>query len=355
VCTACGHSFCRQCLKRALDLKNECPTCRAPCSLLGINFVLSALIESRFPDEYERRTRESKLEELSENDGPCGETGNVYPVIEVDPELYKSFIPGLLIDLNLRTAQLESARNAFRFLEQSGSSKISLYSSSRNDERFFFALCEVLRRSGSVCQLKVISRCKPTQELEVNVQGGYLVGLFQHVNDLPIQENDRLWMVERLRNIVDDLHNQFLLIGMSGRDRVMQRVESICPGLLGSHERTLLTSVDSSHRNMVLDSYTSFEKISFLASLIVLDDSATRDFIVSCTDTTRRLEIVQANLRSPGFLLSVDGAPRLESHNFMRTNSFLSAAALFVLVFIVLILKGLGIFGQPPRGANFRI
>ena len=50
VSTACGHSFCKDCLKKALDLKGECPTCRAPCSLLGVNLVLSGLLENQYPE-----------------------------------------------------------------------------------------------------------------------------------------------------------------------------------------------------------------------------------------------------------------------------------------------------------------
>ncbi|CAM9631229.1 unnamed protein product, partial [Heterosigma akashiwo] len=27
----CGHSYCKACLKKTLEFKQECPSCRAPC------------------------------------------------------------------------------------------------------------------------------------------------------------------------------------------------------------------------------------------------------------------------------------------------------------------------------------
>jgi hypothetical protein len=45
---SCGHSFCRQCLVRALGLNPHCPMCRAPTFISPhdqpVNFILSKLI-----------------------------------------------------------------------------------------------------------------------------------------------------------------------------------------------------------------------------------------------------------------------------------------------------------------------
>ena len=53
VSTICGHSFCKSCLSRSLGYKQECPTCRAPCSgVMRVNIALSEIISERFPEVW---------------------------------------------------------------------------------------------------------------------------------------------------------------------------------------------------------------------------------------------------------------------------------------------------------------
>lgn len=70
VTTACGHSFCRACLSRALDSNDACPICRNQLHLenpstLAITNVLRNAIVHCFPDEYEIRRKESEIDNPS--------------------------------------------------------------------------------------------------------------------------------------------------------------------------------------------------------------------------------------------------------------------------------------------------
>ena len=59
VTTVCGHTFCRNCLVRALDYREECPACRAHVAPnFNVNVLLAAIVESRFPAELARRQQE---------------------------------------------------------------------------------------------------------------------------------------------------------------------------------------------------------------------------------------------------------------------------------------------------------
>lgn len=62
VTTPCGHTFCAQCLRRALDHNNKCPFCRTVVHLtqnLVVSVTLKNLVQRSFPEEYEERLRET--------------------------------------------------------------------------------------------------------------------------------------------------------------------------------------------------------------------------------------------------------------------------------------------------------
>ena len=62
VTTACGHTFCRECLQRALDHRPECPFCRRTLNC-GVERnakatrVVKKIVEKFFPDEYAEREK----------------------------------------------------------------------------------------------------------------------------------------------------------------------------------------------------------------------------------------------------------------------------------------------------------
>lgn len=59
----CGHSFCKDCLKQALENRPACPVCRNPSFLnvseLKENILLKNIVESKYPDYYKERHLEA--------------------------------------------------------------------------------------------------------------------------------------------------------------------------------------------------------------------------------------------------------------------------------------------------------
>lgn len=65
VTTPCGHTFCRSCLRRALDHSAQCPLCRSVLHLSSdhpVTITLKNIIERNFPEEYKQRAEEVRTE-----------------------------------------------------------------------------------------------------------------------------------------------------------------------------------------------------------------------------------------------------------------------------------------------------
>lgn len=63
ITTPCGHTYCRNCLSRAIDFTDTCPMCRSVLHLedpstLPVTNVLRTAIQHCFPEEYESRRKE---------------------------------------------------------------------------------------------------------------------------------------------------------------------------------------------------------------------------------------------------------------------------------------------------------
>lgn len=58
----CGHTFCRLCLHRSLELRSSCPLCRSPLTLDALSApttsTLATLIQSRWPQRWAQRKEE---------------------------------------------------------------------------------------------------------------------------------------------------------------------------------------------------------------------------------------------------------------------------------------------------------
>lgn len=70
VTTACGHSFCRDCLVRALDHHTTCPLCRAVVHMSAdqpVSVVLQSIIQRNFPEDYALREKEARDEKVQES------------------------------------------------------------------------------------------------------------------------------------------------------------------------------------------------------------------------------------------------------------------------------------------------
>ena len=62
VTTPCGHTYCKQCLQDALEVKPECITCREPIQTnfmvsLPVNITLQKVIEKRYPELYLKKKK----------------------------------------------------------------------------------------------------------------------------------------------------------------------------------------------------------------------------------------------------------------------------------------------------------
>lgn len=61
---SCGHTYCRLCLKNALERQPRCPLCRSPCSTNAVthptNIMVSNLCKKFFPSQYETKRAESQ-------------------------------------------------------------------------------------------------------------------------------------------------------------------------------------------------------------------------------------------------------------------------------------------------------
>jgi len=72
VSISCGHTLCRDCLRKALKFKKECPICRVPCLLspherLPVNVILQTIIEKKYPQRFLKKKFEIKEEDEKSN------------------------------------------------------------------------------------------------------------------------------------------------------------------------------------------------------------------------------------------------------------------------------------------------
>eukprot|EP01097_Dermamoeba_algensis_P008490 TRINITY_DN5688_c0_g1_i1.p1 TRINITY_DN5688_c0_g1~~TRINITY_DN5688_c0_g1_i1.p1 ORF type:complete len:926 (+),score=251.98 TRINITY_DN5688_c0_g1_i1:77-2779(+) len=66
VTTSCGHTFCRDCLIKAIDHNNKCPICRVVVWISNqhpVNYMVLKTILKYFPGEYKKRRKEVVWEE----------------------------------------------------------------------------------------------------------------------------------------------------------------------------------------------------------------------------------------------------------------------------------------------------
>ena len=69
VTTPCGHTFCTECLSRAVDVRNTCPVCRTvllvgSCTQIPVNITLAGVISKLLPATLAAR-RERAAEEAA--------------------------------------------------------------------------------------------------------------------------------------------------------------------------------------------------------------------------------------------------------------------------------------------------
>eukprot|EP01126_Amoeba_proteus_P046076 TRINITY_DN518_c0_g1_i5.p1 TRINITY_DN518_c0_g1~~TRINITY_DN518_c0_g1_i5.p1 ORF type:complete len:243 (-),score=33.55 TRINITY_DN518_c0_g1_i5:829-1557(-) len=104
VTSACGHSFCRQCLSRAIDHNPACPFCRAPLPQYSVHasrprdLLVEHLIKVLFTASFaERAAREKQNSSELENNLPVFVCSWAYPKLPCDLHVCYSLFKGTLI------------------------------------------------------------------------------------------------------------------------------------------------------------------------------------------------------------------------------------------------------------------
>mmetsp|Transcript_935 Transcript_935/g.1162 ORF Transcript_935/g.1162 Transcript_935/m.1162 type:complete len:438 (+) Transcript_935:47-1360(+) len=89
----CGHSYCKFCLKQALNFKQECPSCRAPCLAeaagVATNVALQTFISQNYADLYEARKQECEAQRDSASGmgGPSSSSGSLGMAVVPEPSV----------------------------------------------------------------------------------------------------------------------------------------------------------------------------------------------------------------------------------------------------------------------------
>ena len=100
VTIACGHTFCRRCLRRCLDHSNRCPQCRVVLFLSpgneNVNRVLHHLIANNLGDAYRARRQEIQAEEELRRSADDANSRVLMPLFVMD-----SIMPRQRIALNI--------------------------------------------------------------------------------------------------------------------------------------------------------------------------------------------------------------------------------------------------------------
>ena len=204
-------------------------------------------------------------------------------------------------------------------------------------------MCQIHRVLGTEIEVRITARCEPITTPEIHVTGGYLVSRFREVEDDAQNEDEKLNSIETLVKLREAFDKQWQLIGQAGRQRLMSRMERQVPGLMSSSETVLFTSSDDEQLRRSLARLPRFEKISFLVMQMVLpSDSAAKESCISSKSTGDRLSLVLANMRARGFVLEIDEGSSHQGRELFRLNSLSSAVLVFLIVVVLLALKGMG-------------
>lgn len=254
VTTPCGHTFCRNCLSRAVDFTDLCPICRTvlhledPCSL-PITNVLREAIKQCFPDEYEERRKEI------DGDTPSAENAmNRLPLFPLNAVVF----PMQRFPMHIFEARY---RLMLRRIMQ-GSRKFGLIALKRTQEGGS-ELCHV----GCVLEVTKAERFNDGRSLIETVArerfqvhsrtevDGYLVGQTEVYEDNEDTDTEEVKEVERrVRAIVDKLMERGSRFPTM--QHALQRAGDVPtasqgPGALGMWLAGMLVSDDNERQNML--------------------------------------------------------------------------------------------------------
>lgn len=254
VTTPCGHTFCRNCLARAIDRTDNCPMCRTVLHLedpssLPVTNVLRNAIQRLFPDEYENRRKEF------EADAPSAENAmSRLPLFPLNAVVF----PMQRFPMHIFEPRY---RLMLRRLMH-GSRKFGLIALKRSKEGGS-ELCSV----GCVLEVTKADRFPDGRSLietvareRFKVHGrnevdGYLVGRAEVYEDNEDTDTDEVKEVEaRVRGIVEKLMEKGSRLPTM--QHALQRAgdvptEAQGPGALGMWLAGMLVSDDNERQNML--------------------------------------------------------------------------------------------------------
>ena len=156
VSTGCGHTFCKDCISRSLDYRQQCPSCRAPCSAsLGVNVLLASLIRQRFPDELASREREREEEnsQSAPSVAPIASEG-IYPTIILHAKI--PILPGLIVAVPTEQAPEQAA---VQFAVSTGSMRLCIFHSSKVSRGGIGLICQLIHPGTTQAVVKCLQRC----------------------------------------------------------------------------------------------------------------------------------------------------------------------------------------------------
>jgi hypothetical protein len=304
--------------------------------MLGVNVVLSSLLESQFPDEYCRR-KEERVQRLIESNNACC---IVLPVIIVPFEAHARFLPDSIFELTADDASREKIKGAIEFSRVSGSNKVCVMAAESDQIRSLGIVGLVENYSERRIRLQTQLRCEFLQPYELNPSGTHYIVKVRLVSDDEIPDNSHT--VDTLIEAKIELNRKLFFLGEAGTSQLLSRLSTVHPGLVGSVEREFLICSDTSELRRILVNYRSLEKLSFFLVAVLHLDQQTLHVVVDTRNTNRRLEILLGKMRASASPLSVSEVSSGPAVNLLRLNNIASAAFFLLALLFILFIKGTG-------------
>lgn len=313
VSLACGHSYCRECLSRAISSRAQCPLCRIPTglspeSLPKTNLVLKKLVEKYFPELLKARVRTLTAAEAMNTETPTENTtrrsdGSTSQRSDSDANtpnsasshriyifLFSALVcPGSFFSLNLfeprYTQMLERILN-------SGSRLFGMQNDHSDERGFLMEIVEVQRatRSRWHIRTKCVGRYKCRHTTIEGTFGGSSLYVTTATKFNDAQEAITSTAMEPGQtNENDSLHELF--------ERATESANVILDHLDASARSRLLQRSPRTVRNAELASLWMCSWLKIPAS--VLRNSALsasihnrRDLVLDCESTRERLKLL---------------------------------------------------------------
>jgi hypothetical protein len=248
--------------------------------------LLSSIIESRFPEELQRRQAD-EAEILASSVSQTQQTpssppvGQLYPLL-TSSDKHTALLPHLVVALDIRGSS--SAVAALNFARQSGMPEVGVFQTSRASEGSIGVLCDIVHvgeervvlRARTRMVLQESPRILRSEATEEEQRREYvLMGRLERVRD---HEEDANLMRAMVGEILELLNRQLQLIGRAGR-AIFEDQFGRVPQSVGGIE--------------------DFEKFSFWVCAC-LDTRGNWPLLLTTRSTLERLRLTRGLMRNAG-------------------------------------------------------